>query len=189
MNENDFLYLSRNYGIIPKLSSVEKIRQQESISYNLSWYQTPSKVFDDFLKERFGYTIEEFRKMYLSKHLANFSFSEDDILGIARFVHPIPATITAYFEEVNSLFELMFKYAEHKELIKRHSCGHLPLHNSQTCTFWIIRAKFSRISSKAENLEMKQNDPFFGYYFYDERFRFLISSSNQLDLAVIYEEL
>lgn len=189
MNENDFLYSSCNYGTIPKLSSVEEIREQEAVSSNLMWYQTPSEVFDVFLKERFGYTIEEFRIMYLRKHLANLGFDEDNILGTVQFVHPIPENIAVYVEEVNSLLELMFKYKEHKELIKRHSCGNLPLHNSQTCTFWIIRAKFSQKTSKAENLEMKQNDPFFGYYCSDKKFKFLISSSNQLDLTVIYEEL
>lgn len=151
MNENDFYERDfpfenrcRNYGEMPELTSVEEVRLKESISYNLSWYKVPAKVFDEFLNERFGYNIEGFRKLYLSKHMVNFS--EDEISGIARFANPIPANIRVYFEGANSSFELMLKYRQCREIVEAHSCdGLLPLHNDTINNFTIIRVQFSKL--------------------------------------------
>lgn len=195
MNENNFYDRDfpfenryRNYGKMPELKSVEEVRLQESMSYNLSWYNIPEKVFDEFLSGRFGYSIKGFRKIYLSKHMADFS--KDEISVIAKYVNPIPANIRAYFEEVNSSFELMFKYKQCQEIIKAHSCsGPLPLHDDTISNFTIIRARFSKLTADRESLEKIKKERLFGYYFSDEKFRFFISSSMQLDLTVIYEEI
>ena len=195
MNENNFVEVGfpnqnmyRNYGMVqPELNSVEEIRRKEAIAYNLEWYKTPSKEFNQFLSERFGYDIEGFRKLYLSKHIPNFS--EEEISGIIA-LHTIPEKVRVYFMEVHSVFELVFKYEQCKETVEYHSCsGPLPLHNDTISNFTIIRAKFSELIDEPENLEKLQEQNFFGYYFSDEKFRLIISSSMQLDLTVIYEEI
>lgn len=195
MNENNFYDRDfpfenryRNYGKMPELTSVEDVRLQESVSYNLKWYNIPAEVFDEFLSERFGYSIEGFRKIYLSKHMADFS--EDEISGIAKYANPIPQTVRACFQEANSVVELIFKYKHSKGTMEAHSCtGPLSLHYDTISNFTIIRARFSKLTADRENLEKIKKESFFGYYFSDEKFRFFISSSMQLDLTVIYEEI
>lgn len=178
----------RNYGKMTELTSVEEIRLQESISYNLSWYNIPAKVFDEFLVERFGHSIEGFRKLYLRRHLADFS--ENQISWIAQFANPIPANIRAYFGEVSTPFEVIFKYNWYRKIIETHSCsGALPLHNDTISNFTIIRARFSELAGEGESLEEMKKKHNLGYYFSDKKFRFFISSSIQFDLTVIYEEI
>lgn len=194
MNENDFYDRDfpfknrcRNYGEMPELTSVEEIRKQESMPLDLRWYSTSSKEFDEFLRERFGHNIEEFRKLYLGEHMPKIcDCSEKEILMMARYVNPIPKTMRVYFQEVHSLCELMFKSEQCKKMIVAHShSGPFPLHNDTISNFTIIRARFSG----TESLEQSRKGHFFGYYFADEKFRFFISSSMQLDLTVIYEEI
>ena len=190
MNENNTLnwYNACKYGLISELTSADEVREMESISYNLAFYTSKSEIFNEFLSKRFGYDIEGFRKLYLKEFLP--SCNDDDILGLSKFINPIPPTIRFYCLEVNSLFELMFKYNQTLKTIKNHSStGPLCLHDSTISNFTIIRARFSRLTGEIETLETMKNERYYGYFFSTEKFRFLISSSIQLDLTVIYEEL
>lgn len=181
---------SCNYEVIPKLNSVEEVRLQESISGNLNWYNIPAEVFDKFLLEHFEYDIEGFRKLYIKRHLAAFGCTEDEVSAFARCVNPIPDNIQTYFGKVNSLSELTFKYKRYQEIIKTHTCSEsLSLHDDTISNFTLIRACFSQLIAKPETLEQMENDLSFGYYVPTEKYRFLISSSIQLDLTVVYEEI
>lgn len=195
MNENVYLdgvspfkNATRDYGSIPTLDSVEDILLQESISSTLCCYTIATELFDKFLSERFGYNIQDFRQLYSKEHASLLNIDVNALLALAQHM-PLPDNIRAYFAEVNSSFGLMFKYEQCKELVNSHCCpGKLPLHNNAIANFTIIRACFSQLGAH-ECLENLKNNSSFGYYVSTEKFRFFISSSMQLDITIVYEEI
>lgn len=188
--ERPIVQYLRDYGKMPKVETAEGLIFQESVSYNMSFFETPAEEFDKFLSKRFGYTISDFRKMYISNRIPSLKEDEDKLNAMVQFVNPIPETITAFFLEANSLFEVMFKCRQTKKFVEQISnSGPLPLHNDNISNFTIIRARFSNLTKEKESLEGIQNDIFFGYFFSNEKFRFMINSSSQFDLTVIYEEI
>lgn len=155
---------------IPKCSD-PAILQQTVLAGQNKMFKVPTELMNLFLNNYFGINgIYSFMKIYSKLHA-----------GI-EFAMPVPETI--YY---------LFGYENNPEVIKKLLTGYqasvgvmggsstfLNLHTNDIYKLTIIAAGF--------DLECIDS-PFLGYHYKNKNFHFVIKSSSQMDLTILYNNL
>lgn len=175
---NPFEVDSNWYKSLPSFNTIEELETKESSAENEA-FQTPAIVLDEFLKRKFdNMGIIEFMKTYSKLHFKATINEDSD--GIAL---PVPPNIVCFFNVEKDPLVLQHKILNHQPTLITDHFGitHLNLLTSDIYRFTVIRTTF--------NLEEKRKLFFNCYPYKTDNYYFLLKSSAQFHITVLYEDL
>lgn len=163
---------------LPELKTVEDLKEEEKFPFGIRAYSSSEQTVNKFLSEKFGYDIAGFRKLYAEKYAPMLHMTPEQLLKLGQ-IHAITPQIYVFLMEINSVPEFKIRIHTLREITELYtSTGPLNLHSNNICNFTLIRAKF----------DLSQVNGFYGFYGETDTFRYLINSSNQFDIILVYED-
>lgn len=163
------------YHSSPLCKSVKEIHEKSNCESEV--FQAPSKIFNQFLKEKFDMDLLDFMEVYSKLHKAPFTRE------MLQYIFPLPQNIICFFNEETDPHSLKHKLLHYQSSIIEDHFGHTHLNLMEVgiYRFTLLKAKFSLEKNKQCFLK--------GYFYKTEKYHFFIQSSIQFHLTVLYEDL
>ena len=167
--ENPFEENEREHRSLPKCETVSQLHKID-VSSNNEHVSVKKNILDEFLTKKFNINgIYGFMEIYSKFHIGQ------------SFWLPVPQDISVIFKTSSDPYDLAhFLGHSQSSIITSKNRSYLNLHNNRIYRFTLIRANF--------DIEQYSDLFYVGYHYDTEKFHFLIKSSIQFDLTVLYQE-